>query len=109
MIKNILDGKPKPFDVKYEDDIMMVYNLEEVEEWMDEFQDMIIMPTYEVEQAINRFRSVCKTGILSTSIFGVCVGYLMNIGYIEFEIGIPALLGLAAILVGFLNGLRSKN
>ena len=107
MIKSILDGKPKPFVMKDEDGVWTVYNAEEVEEWMDEFQD-VIARTYEGEQAINRLRSVCNTGILSTSIFGGCIVYLMNIGYIQFEIGIPALLGLAAILVGFLNGLRSK-
>jgi len=109
MMKKILDGKPEPFYVKYEDDFMMVYDLEEVEEWMDEFKDVIIMPTSEVEQAINRFRSVCNTGILSTCILGVCVGYLMKIDYIQFEIGIPVIFGLVAILAGFLKGVRSKN
>ena len=92
MIKNILDGKPKPFYVKYEDEIMMVYDLEEVEEWMDEFQDMTIMPTYKVEQAMNRFRAVCNTGIISTLIFGGCIGYLTNIDYIAFEVFLWGLL-----------------
>lgn len=57
---------------------------------------------------MNRFRSVCNTGIISTLIFGGCIGYLTNIDYIAFEVGVPVLGGLIAILIGFLNGLRRK-
>jgi len=58
---------------------------------------------------MNRFRSVCNTGIISTLIFGGCVSYLTNIDYIRFEVGVPVLGGIIAILTGFFVGLRRNN
>ncbi len=61
------------------------------------------------ERNMNRFRSVCNTGIISTLIFGGCVVYLTDIDYIRYEVGVPALGGIIAILIGFLFGLwRNK-
>lgn len=61
------------------------------------------------EHNMNRFRSVCISGILWTLVFGGCVVYLTKIDYIRFEIGVPALFGIIAILMGFLIGLwRNK-
>jgi len=58
---------------------------------------------------MNRYRSVCISGILWTLVFGGCVCYLTSIDYIRFEVGVPVLGGIIAILTGFLIGLwRNK-
>lgn len=64
---------------------------------------------HELVNIMNRFRSVCILGILWTLVFGGCVYYLTNINYIRFEVGVPVLGGIIAILIGFLIGLwRNK-
>lgn len=61
-----------------------------------------------IESNTNRFRSVVNTGIVSTSMFLLSIGYLLYIDYIKFEVGVPIIAGITAILIGFLDG-RRKN
>lgn len=62
----------------------------------------------EIERNANRFRSVLTTGIVSTSIFVLSIGFLLYIDYLKFEVGVPILAGLIAILMGFLGRWRKN-